>query len=84
MYEYFFTFGSLTNAQSAVRVLDHYAIPSKLLRTPREIQMQGCSHSVCVRSGYFIQAKDELERKNLRYHKIFCKFADGQFEEVVA
>lgn len=82
MYEYYFTFGSVTNAQAAVRVLDHDAVPNRLIRTPKEIQMQGCGHSVVVRSGYYFQAKDLMDLKKLPYRRIFCRFADGSFEEV--
>lgn len=82
MYEYYFTFGSVTTAQTAVRALDRIQIPNRLLRTPKAIQLQGCGYSIAVRSGYYVQARDELDRRRLNYRRVYCRFSDGSFEEV--
>lgn len=83
MYEYYFTFGSVTQAQIALQTLSRKAIPAHLIRTPKAIQMQGCGHSIAVSSGYYLRAKDEFEQKKVPYRRIFCKFSDGSFEEIV-
>lgn len=82
MYEYYFTFGSLTAAQAAVKALHRFAVPCRQLRTPKPLQLQGCGHSVVVGSGYYIQSKDEFDRLRLPYHHVFCRMPDGSFEEV--
>ena len=84
MYEYYFTFGSITAAQTAVRTLDRFSVPSRLTRTPKELQMQGCGYSVAVRSGYYVQARDEMDRQKLPYRRVYCRFTDGSFEEMEA
>lgn len=83
MYEYYFTFGTVTAAQAAVRALDRDAVPNRLLRTPKEIQHQGCGYSIVIRSGYYYQAKDLFAQRKVEFRKVFCRFADGSFEEVV-
>lgn len=82
MYEYYFTFGSLTLAQAALRELDRFGIPSRLLRTPQQIRVQGCSHCIVVRSGYYYQTKDLLQTRKLNFRSVFCRLPDGAFEEV--
>ena len=84
MYEYYFTFYSVTQAQAAVRALDRESIPSKMMRTPKGLQNQGCGYSISVRSGFYIQAKDRLEGSRVPFHRVYCKFPDGSFEEVTA
>lgn len=82
MYEYYFTFHSVTQAQAALRALDRDSIPSRMMRTPKAMQNQGCGHTISVRSGYYIQAKDRLEGSGILFHRVFCKLPDGSFEEV--
>lgn len=84
MYEYYFTFQSVTQAQAAMRALDHDSVPGRMLRTPKQLQVQGCGYSVSVRSGYYIQAKDKFDEKRINYHRVFCRLPDGTFEEVDA
>lgn len=82
MYEYYFTFFSVTQAYTAVKALDHDAIPSRMLRTPKTLQFQGCGYSIAVRSGYYIQARDRLERSHIPFRRVFCRLPDGSYEEV--
>src|SRR5699024_3056452 len=51
MYDYYFTFRSMTQAQRAVGVLQQAAIYAVLERTPRAISPQGCGYAVKVLRG---------------------------------
>ena len=82
MHTYYFTFGSVTHAQHAVRVLDQHQVPNQMLRTPKELQMQGCGYSVTVRSGYFYPAVEALDRGKCQYRRIYCRMPDGTYTEV--
>ena len=42
MYQYYFTFRSMTQAQRAVGLLRQAGVFPTLLRTPRAISSQGC------------------------------------------
>lgn len=82
MYEYFFTFRSITMAQRAVRVLDRAGISNLLLRTPKQLEQMGCGYSVRVRSGVFQEAKWALQRGEVAYSSIYVRCGDGAWEAV--
>jgi hypothetical protein len=82
MYEYFFTFRSITLAQRAVRVLDKAGLFGTLLRTPKQIQQQGCGYSVRVRSGIFPETRAELRREAVPFSRIYVRRGGGKWEEV--
>ena len=83
MFEYYFTFSTLAAAQLAMKVLNHFSVPCRIVLTPAALQLQGRGQSIVVRSGYYIQARDELDRLKLPYRHIFCRLVDGSFEEVI-
>lgn len=82
MYEYFFTFRSITTAQRAVRVFDRAGISNTLVRTPKQIEQMGCGYSVRVRSGVFQDAQRTLLRNEIPYSNVYVRHGDGVWEAV--
>lgn len=83
MYDDYFTFRSVTGAQRAVRVLERAGISAGLLRTPKQMERMGCGYSVRVRAAQGAAARRELERNQVYYSKIYRRYVDGRWEEVV-
>lgn len=82
MYEYYFTFRSVTAAQSAAKRLEQAGIAAAMLRTPRALQKQGCGYSLRVRAGQFSEARALLTRLSVPFQRIYGKLPEGRWEEV--
>ena len=82
MYEYFFTFRSVTAAQSAAKRLEQAGIAAAMLRTPRGLQKQGCGYSLRVRAGQFSEAHRLLTQFSAPFQRIYGKAPGGRWEEV--
>ncbi len=84
MYDYFFTFRSVTAAMRGSRILEGAGIKTTLSRTPRGLQQQGCGYSLRVRAELLRQAQELLTREEARFNKIYRKDPGGQWQEVTA
>lgn len=82
MYNYYFTFRSMTQAQRAVSTLRQAGVFSTLLRTPRAISTKGCGYSIQV-NGDVVYRTAEILRSNLiLFEKAYRITAGGRAEEV--
>lgn len=79
MYDYFFTFRSVTAAQGGAKRLEKAGIPAMMVRTPRNLQKQGCGYSLRVRA-----AQQLLVQGGAGFQRIYTRLPDGNWEEVRA
>lgn len=82
MFEYDFTFHSLTQAQRGRDVLHMERIYSFLGRSPRELAARGCGYVLRVRGKDAAQALTALRGKNIDFVHVYKVFEDGHAEEV--
>lgn len=82
MYDYYFTFRSMTQAQRAVGVLQQAAIYAVLERTPRAISPQGCGYAVKVLRGDVYRAANALRSALVFYEKCYQFSPGGRAKEV--
>ena len=81
MTEYYFTFQSLTMAQTGYSYLKNRGIAAVLKRTPAKMSEQGCGYSLVVGERTVRSAAASLAAMNIGYRRVF-RFRDGSIEEV--
>lgn len=81
MFEYLFTFRSLTAAQSARNVLSAEGIRAPVTRTPGRMAANGCGYAVRVSEKNGIRAAELLRRQAGFVHS-YRLFPNGRAEEV--
>ncbi len=84
MYDYFFTFRSVTAALSASRALERAGVPSVTVRTPKDLRHKGCGYSLRVREELLPEARGALQSAGTGYQKIYRRAAGGGWQEVLA
>ena len=52
------------------------------MRTPKQLQQQGCGYSLRVRGDAAARAKQALEQAEIQYSRIYRKDESGQWREV--
>lgn len=73
---------SLTYAQRTAAILERAGITARVLRAPRSIAGEGCSHSVRVAERHLSRGLVLLHRANLNPKQIYMTEADGSYREV--
>ena len=73
---------SLTDAQRTAAALERAGITVRVLRSPKSIAGEGCSHSVKVSQRSLPDALRVLERASLSPKRIFITAGDGSYQEV--
>ena len=73
---------SLTYAQRTANVLERYGISAYIMRTPRTLAGEGCSHAVKVSQRRLPDAMRVLSRTGLSPQRLFVLEADGSYREV--
>lgn len=73
---------SLTYAQRTASALERAGITAHILRSPKVIDREGCSHSVKVAERYLADALVVLSRVNLTPKRVFILSSDGSYKEV--
>lgn len=73
---------SLTDAQRTAAALERAGITARILRSPKSIAGEGCSHSVKVSQRSLPDALRVLERAALSPKRIFITAGDGSYQEV--
>ena len=73
---------SLTYAQRTAAALERVAIADRVLRSPRSISGEGCSHSVKISQRSLPQAVQVLQRAGLSPKRVYITAGDGSYEEV--
>ena len=82
MYEFSFTFRSVTAATRAAKVLERARVPNRLVRTPRQVQELGCGYSLRVRGEDLSRAKEILLKEGETLRRVYRKLGDGTWQEV--
>lgn len=74
---------SLTYAQRTAAALERAGITSHLLRSPKLIDKDGCSHCVKISERNLNAALTVLSRAGLPPKRIFIQGGDGSYKEVL-
>lgn len=82
MYDYFFTFRSVTAASRASRALEQAGISSIMVRTPGELRKMGCGYSLRIKEHLMHEARQALAREGISYQRVFRKNPDNRWQEV--
>lgn len=82
MYEYYFTFRSVTSAQNAMMTLAEKGIPADFLRTPRFLSRVGCGYAVKLSYSDGYAAAAVLRQQQIKFERFVRLFPDGIIEEV--
>ena len=73
---------SLTYAQRTEKALTRVGITAHILRSPKVIDSEGCSHSVKVAEHNLSNALVVLARAGLSPKRVFIMAGDGRYKEV--
>lgn len=73
---------SLTYAQRTAAVLECAGITARILRSPKSIAGEGCSHAVKVSERRLADALVLLNRAELKPKRVYIAEADGSYREV--
>lgn len=73
---------SLTYAQRTAQALERVGITAHILRSPRSVSDEGCSHAVKVSERNLADALTILGRVGLTPKRVFIQSADGSYKEV--
>ena len=81
MFQYLFSFESLTAAQTARGVLDALYIPCRIVRAPREVAKRGCGYVLRVAGRDGARTADILRGQQILFSNSFRVLQDGTAEE---
>lgn len=73
---------SLTFAQRTAAALERAGISAHILRSPKAISREGCSHSVKVSQRNLSNALVVLNRAGLSPDQVYITSGDGSYREV--
>lgn len=73
---------SLTYAQRTAAALERAGITARILRSPKSVAGEGCSHSVKISQRSLPDALRVLQRTNLEPKRIYITAGDGSYQEV--
>ena len=73
---------SLTYAQRTAAAPERAGITARILRSPKLIDREGCSHSVKISQRSLPDALRVLQRTNLEPKRIYITAGDGSYQEV--
>lgn len=73
---------SLTYAQRTARILERAGISGRIIRAPRSISGDGCSHGVRIAERHLTAALSLLNREGLGAKRVFLQDAGGGYSEV--
>ena len=73
---------SLTYAQRKARVLERAGISGYIMRAPKLISGEGCSHCVKVAERWLAPALKVLNREGLGPKRVFLQNEEGSYSEV--
>ena len=74
---------SLTYAQRTAAALERAGITARILRSPKSVAGEGCSHSVKVSERNLAPALVTLARVGLSPKRVFIMVSDGSYKEVL-
>ncbi len=73
---------SLTSAQRTAAALERAGITARILRSPKSVAGEGCSHSVKISQRRLPDALRVLERAGLSPKRVFITAGEGSYQEV--
>ena len=73
---------SLTYAQRTAAALERAGVTARVVRSPKSISGEGCSHSVRIRQRDLPDALRVLQRAGLSPKRIYITAGNGSYEEV--
>lgn len=73
---------SLTYAQRTAHVLERAGISGYIVRAPKSIAGEGCSHAVKVAERRLADALKILSREGLGPKRVYLQEEDGRYSEV--
>lgn len=73
---------SLTYAQRTAAVLSRVGITGHIMRAPRAIAGEGCSHGVKIAPRRLSEALVALNRAELSPSRVYLTAPDGSYQEV--
>lgn len=82
MLYYLIVYRSLTYAQRTAAALERTGITARVLRSPKSIAGEGCSHSVKISQRSLPEALLVLQRADLAPKRIFITAGAGSYQEV--
>lgn len=82
MVNYLILCRSLTRAQRSASVLERVGISSRIMRCPKGLSTEGCSHCVKITERVLAQALETLSHAGLEPKHVFFVDGTGGFEEV--
>lgn len=82
MVYYFIICRSLTYAQRTAAELGRFGIPAHIMRAPRTIAGEGCSHGVKIAQRHLADALIALNRAGLTPSRVYLTAPDGSYQEV--
>ncbi len=74
---------SLTYAQRTAAALERAGVTGHLLRSPKVIDSEGCSHAVKVSERNLAPALTVLARAGLSPKRVYMTAGDGSYREVL-
>lgn len=74
---------SLTYAQRTEMALERAGIAAHILRAPKAIDSEGCSHAVKVSERNLAPALEVLALAGLSPRRVFIMASDGSYKEVL-
>jgi len=83
MLSYYIVCRSLTYAQRTASLFQRAGISARILRSPKSIEGEGCSHCVKIAQRNLPEALRLLKEAGLRPKQVFVSEGDGVFREVV-
>lgn len=73
---------SLTQTQKASAALDRIGIENRIIRAPKAVAGEGCSHCVRLAQRDLFRALEYLTQRGLLPSRVYVTAGDGNFEEV--
>ena len=83
MFDYYFTFRSITGAQQGERALMKCGISANFLRTPKYLSHNGCGYCLRVRGRDLGGTFACFQREQVPYSRVYRIGGDGVAQEVV-
>lgn len=82
MIEYLFTFRSLTQTQTAQRILRQQGILANLQRSPKKLSKNGCAYALNIAEDQLYDALAYFRARNLPFSGLYRKRGPQNLEEV--
>lgn len=82
MYEYYFTFRSMTRAQLAVQQLNAQKMDAQLVRIPKAAASMGCGYAVRIHCDDIYPATSSLRSAGIGFERVFGLDYHGEAKEV--